>query len=181
MAPGIWPRTPLRSTPVKAFSAGGSWLISFVTSVVVWSAPPKRTISSIWKDKLTKLNFLVYTIHLKKTIFWENTVKLKNTNYCIQERLERNNAYVDSFNSKFHWKFSTCYVSEVAQYYLILLFKYTTEKLLKGQLISKCLFGIFNSSKKRTEKFDLQYYVWYPNRCVFFCFLGELKTSKSWN
>ena len=25
----------------------------------------------------------------------------------------------------------------------------------KDQLISKCLFGIFNSSKKRTKKFDL--------------------------
>ena len=25
----------------------------------------------------------------------------------------------------------------------------------KGQLISECLFGIFNSSKKRTKKFDL--------------------------
>ena len=24
----------------------------------------------------------------------------------------------------------------------------------KGQLISKCLFGIFNSPKKRTKKFD---------------------------
>ena len=24
----------------------------------------------------------------------------------------------------------------------------------KGQLISKCLFGIFNSAKKRTENFD---------------------------
>ena len=25
---------------------------------------------------------------------------------------------------------------------------------IKGQLISKCLFGIFNSPKKRTKKFD---------------------------
>ena len=27
-------------------------------------------------------------------------------------------------------------------------------RIAKGQLISKCLFGIFNSSKKRTKKFD---------------------------
>ena len=26
---------------------------------------------------------------------------------------------------------------------------------IKGQLISKCLFGVFNSSKKRTKHFDL--------------------------
>ena len=35
--------------------------------------------------------------------------------------------------------------------------KYFLKKQLyyKGQYISKCLFGIFNSSKKRAKKFDL--------------------------
>ena len=28
------------------------------------------------------------------------------------------------------------------------------EQAVKGQLISKCFFGIFNSPKKRTKKFD---------------------------
>ena len=32
--------------------------------------------------------------------------------------------------------------------------KPTMNYLLKGQLISKCLFGFFNSPKKRTKKFD---------------------------
>ena len=36
-----------------------------------------------------------------------------------------------------------------------LLFKGHTKYITKGQLISKCLFGIFNSSKKGTKKFDL--------------------------
>jgi hypothetical protein len=28
------------------------------------------------------------------------------------------------------------------------------DRVAKGHLISKCLFGIFNSSKKRTKKFN---------------------------
>ena len=48
----------------------------------------------------------------------------------------------------------------------------------KGQLISKGLVGILNSSKKRTKKFDLQYYDT-SGRLVFVRFLEELKTPKS--
>ena len=43
----------------------------------------------------------------------------------------------------------------------------------KGQLISKCLFGIFNSPKKRTKKFEFTNMV--PQVELF---LGELKTHK---
>ena len=32
--------------------------------------------------------------------------------------------------------------------------KYSMEEMLKGQLISKCLFGIFNPPKKRTKKIN---------------------------
>ena len=46
-----------------------------------------------------------------------------------------------------------------------------------GQLISKCLFGIFNSPKKWTKKIPLYYYGT-SSRIVFDCFLGELKTPK---
>jgi hypothetical protein len=42
--------------------------------------------------------------------------------------------------------------------------------LFKGQLISKCLFGIFNSLKKRTKDTTLLLYGT--------VFLGELKTPK---
>ena len=49
----------------------------------------------------------------------------------------------------------------------------------KGQLISKGLVGILNSSKKRTKKFDLQYYDSTSSRLVFVRFLEELKTPKS--
>ena len=48
----------------------------------------------------------------------------------------------------------------------------------KGQLISKGLVGILNSSKKRTKKFDIQYYDT-SGWLVFVRFLEELKTSKS--
>ena len=48
----------------------------------------------------------------------------------------------------------------------------------KGQLILKGLFGVFNSSKKRMKKFDLQYYDTLA-RFVFVRFLEELKTPKS--
>ena len=44
----------------------------------------------------------------------------------------------------------------------------------KGQLISKCLYGVFNSSKKRTKKFDYDT----SGQIVFVCFLEEFKTSK---
>ena len=51
----------------------------------------------------------------------------------------------------------------------------------KGQLISKCLFGIFNSPKKWTKKIRLYYYGT-SSRIVFVHFLGELKTPKTfWN
>ena len=46
----------------------------------------------------------------------------------------------------------------------------------KGQLISKCLFGIFNSPKTRTKFFWLYYYGT-SSRFVF-GFFGELKTPK---
>ena len=48
---------------------------------------------------------------------------------------------------------------------------------IKGQLISKCLFGIFNSPKKRTKKFNFTTMV--PQVDLFFVhFLGELKTPE---
>ena len=47
----------------------------------------------------------------------------------------------------------------------------------KGQLILKCLFGIFNSPKKRTRKFNFSAMVTQVN-LFSFIFLGELKTPK---
>ena len=48
---------------------------------------------------------------------------------------------------------------------------------IKGQLTSKCLFGIFNSPKKRTKKFDFTTKV--PQVKLFsFVFWEELKTPK---
>ena len=49
----------------------------------------------------------------------------------------------------------------------------------KGQLISKCLFGIFNSPKNE-QKIRLYYYgtFYLKSQIVSICFLGELKTPK---
>ena len=47
----------------------------------------------------------------------------------------------------------------------------------KGQLISKSLFGIFNSPKKWMKK-NLPYCYSTSSRIVFVRFLGELKTSE---
>ena len=47
----------------------------------------------------------------------------------------------------------------------------------KGQLILKCLFCIFNSSKETHQKIRLYYYGT-SSRIVFARFLGELKTPK---
>ena len=47
----------------------------------------------------------------------------------------------------------------------------------KGQLISKCLFAIFNSSKKRLKKFDLPT-ILRQVELFLFVFLEELKTPK---
>ena len=49
--------------------------------------------------------------------------------------------------------------------------------ICKGQLISKCLFGIFNLSQKTNEKI-LLYYYGTSSRIVFVRFLGELNTLK---
>ena len=43
----------------------------------------------------------------------------------------------------------------------------------KGQVFSKILFGIFNSSKKRMKKFDLGNYYDTSGRLVFVHFLEE--------
>ena len=51
------------------------------------------------------------------------------------------------------------------------------KKFYKGQLILKCLFGIYNCPKKTNEKIQLYYYG-ISSQIVFICFLGELKTSK---
>ena len=40
-------RTPDKSTPVRAATAGGSWLTNLLISEVVRSAPPSKTISSV--------------------------------------------------------------------------------------------------------------------------------------
>ena len=63
---------------------------------------------------------------------------------------------------------------------IIILFKYYLLEFVistKGQLISKCLFGIFNSPKKTNEKIPLYYYGT-SSRIIFVSFLGELKTPK---
>ena len=57
----------------------------------------------------------------------------------------------------------------------------TTIAMPKGQLISKGLFGILNSSKKRTKKFDLTTIVttMIPQVDLFsFVFWEKLKTPK---
>ena len=48
----------------------------------------------------------------------------------------------------------------------------------KGQLISKGLFGILNSPKKRTKKFDFTYYYDTSGQLVFVRFLGEIEGTK---
>ena len=47
-----------------------------------------------------------------------------------------------------------------------------------GQLISKCLLGTFNSSKKTNKKLDLTTYYGISSQIVFVCFLEELKMPK---
>ena len=54
-------------------------------------------------------------------------------------------------------------------------FNYKLEKT-KGQLISKCLLGIFISPKKRKK--NQLYYYGTSSRIVFVVFWGELKTLK---
>ena len=46
----------------------------------------------------------------------------------------------------------------------------------KGQLVSKCLFVVFNSPKKQTKKIALRYHGSKLN--FFVCLLGELKIPK---
>ena len=47
----------------------------------------------------------------------------------------------------------------------------------KGQLISKCLFGIFNSPKKSTKKNQLYYYCT-SSLIVFVRFFGRIENTK---
>ena len=91
--------------------------------------------------------------------------------------------------------FLSCYLRAIKTSHLVilisipqsttpLLFHYQKMYILtniqtKGQLISKCLFGIFNSPKKRTKKLDFTtYYLEYLKQNCFRSFLAELKTPK---
>ena len=47
----------------------------------------------------------------------------------------------------------------------------------KGQLILKCLFGIFNYFQKQTEKFDLTK-LWYLNSNRVHLFFGRIEDTK---
>ena len=58
-----------------------------------------------------------------------------------------------------------------------LIFYCFTGPNVKGQLISKCLYGIFNFPKKRTKNFDFTTMVT-SSQIVFLRFLGELKAPK---
>ena len=53
-----------------------------------------------------------------------------------------------------------------------LIQKLSSWQLTKGQLISKGLFGILNSPKKRTKKYDTS------GRLVFVRFLGKIEDTK---
>ena len=48
----------------------------------------------------------------------------------------------------------------------------------KGHLISKCLFGVLNSSKKQTKKFNLTKCYATSGRIIIVHFLEEFKTQK---
>ena len=48
----------------------------------------------------------------------------------------------------------------------------------KGQLISKCLFGIFNSPKKRTKNLSLL--LWYIKLNCFRSFFGRIEDTKKY-
>ena len=68
---------------------------------------------------------------------------------------------------KYHSVYSQCFLSwffETTKNTKLSLFDVCgvlPTKVFKGQLILKCLFGIFNSFKKRTKKFDLTTIQWY--------------------
>ena len=74
-----------------------------------------------------------------------------------------------------------CYLTKIGYFeniwnptnFLPPFFLKIAQNFTKGQLISKCLFGIFNSPKKWMKKFYGT-----SSRIVFIHFLGELKTPK---
>ena len=51
-------------------------------------------------------------------------------------------------------------------------------RLAKGQLISKGLFGILNSPKKRTKKIAFTTMIYTSDRLVYIHFLGEIEDTK---
>ena len=68
----------------------------------------------------------------------------------------------------FLYHYWTCIVANSKIFFVI---------ITKGQLISKCLFGIFNSPKKRTKKFNFTTTI--PQVDLFsFVFWEKLKTPK---
>ena len=54
----------------------------------------------------------------------------------------------------------------------------TSTNSTKGQLISKCLFGIFNSSQKQMKEFDLAVTTMVPQVELFLFVFGRIEDTK---
>ena len=85
---------------------------------------------------------------------------------------------------KYHSVYSQCFLSwffETTKNTKLSLFDVCVvlpTKVFKGQLISKCLLGIFNSSKKRTKKVGLATIQWYLKSICFHSFFGRIEDTK---
>ena len=109
------------------------------------------------------------------TIFYCHHPQFKSPKYAPAT------VHIDAFNLvcfvDFFRLISVLMISKIISYpsHLLIRWNITTGVAPKGQLISKCIFGIFNSSRNQTKKFALY---GTSSRIVFICFMEEFEDTK---
>ena len=71
--------------------------------------------------------------------------------YCLRISID---SFIDQRDTYFFIPLFFCHYS----FYIRELYLFSCIITTKGQLVSKCLFYVFNSPKKRTKQFDLRYH-----------------------
>ena len=111
--------------------------------------------------------------HIYKNL---NSTSYKIWPYCATWLLQQFFSWRGSQARRYKWEFWT---HLVLGRYIITLFESVGAKNahLKGQLISKCLFGVFNLSQNMNEN-KSTWGITVEKSNFFVCFLGELKIPK---
>ena len=122
-------------------------------------------------------NFLSYITE------WQTKFSEKVADLVVEKKMDRKyeiNAFSSSYTNEILRQFSEVDFVQLAIGGMLMVIIILTKISIftKGQLISKCLFGIFNSPKKRTKNLSLL--LWYIKLNCFRSFFGRIEDTKKY-